>query len=250
MAPHAVGSLPLVKGWRWDLPLKHASTWSAQCLPGAACHHPSRMSCAAFMDPRCGSSGRIGRGKLPFSGARLLYYKGRPPAALQPRHGTPRSETAGGHPSCLWSQREAGRTLRYTNQPSPHVDKTRPGCIDPAAARLVRLPCGGAAEMMQRHSIASWYSLGCRPGVRATSGHGSEIAPAGVHLRRVARRARAYACTGVWRASVLRGLMQSPMDWLLHGASVGERGSRQATGEAIDTPSWGSMVAPGHDAVE
>ena len=168
----------------------------------------------------------------------------------QPRHGTPRSETAGGDPGCLWSQREAGCNLRYTNQPSPHVDKTRPGCIYPAAARLVRLPCGGATEMMQRHSIMSWYSLGCRPGVRATSGHGSEIAPAGVHLRRVPGGARAYACTGVWRASVLRGLMQSPMDWLLHGASVGERGSRQATGEAIDTPSWGSMVALGHDAVE
>ena len=91
----------------------------------------------------------------------------------------------------FWSQREAGCNLCYTNQPSPHVNKTRPGCIDPAAARLVRLPCGGETEMMQRHSIVSWYSLGCRPGVRATSGHGSEIAPAGVHLRRVPRRARA-----------------------------------------------------------
>ena len=74
------------------------------------------------MDPRSGSSGRIGRGKLPLSGARLLYYKGRPPAASQPRHGTPGSETAGGDPGCLWSQREAGCNLRYTNQPSPHVE--------------------------------------------------------------------------------------------------------------------------------
>ena len=143
------------------------------------------------MDPRSSSSGRLGRGKLPFSGARLLYYKGRPPTASQPLHGTPRSETAGGDPGCLWSQREAGCNLRYTNQPSPHLHKTRPGCIDPAAARLVRLPCGGATKMMQRHSIVSWFSLGSRSGVRATSGHGSKIAPAGVHLRRVPRRARA-----------------------------------------------------------
>ena len=143
------------------------------------------------MEPRLGSSGRNGRGKLPPGEARLSYYKGRPPAASRPgaRH-TP-SETAGGDPGCLWSPREAGCNLRNTNQPSPHVDKTRPGCIDPVAARLVRPPCGGATEMMQRHLIVSWYSLGCRPGVRATSGHGSEIAPAGVHLRRVPRRARA-----------------------------------------------------------
>ena len=39
------------------------------------------------------------------------------------------------------------------------MDKTRPGCIDPAAARLVRLPRGKATEMMQN---VSWYSLGCR----------------------------------------------------------------------------------------
>ena len=141
------------------------------------------------MDPRFGSPGRIARRKLPFRGAHLLIHEGRPPAAS---HGAPAPrppeaiETAEGDPG---SQREAGCNLRYTNQPSPYVDKTRSGCIDPAAAHLARLPCGGATEMMQRHSIVSWYSLGCRPwGARHLWPWIRDRPPAGVQLQRVPRR--------------------------------------------------------------
>ena len=126
-----------------------------------------------------------------------------------------------------WPKREVGCTLRSTNQPSPHVDKTRCGCLDPAAARLVRLPRGGATETMRWLLLMSWYSLRCWPErwygivwnhsisivraaavamhgpeawygivwnhsisiVRAAAlANGSDIALAGGHLRRVSRR--------------------------------------------------------------
>ena len=187
------------------------------------------------MDPRFGSPGRIARGKLPFRGARLLIHEGRPPAAS---HGAPAPrppEAILGH-----SVRQAATSAIQIN-PAPTWIRPVLVVSIPLRRSLARLPCGGATEMMQRHSIVSWYSLGCRPwGARHLWPWIRDRPPPESISVGFRDAARACICTGAWRASVLRGLMQSPADWLLHGASVGEAWlTASHRGEAIDTPSWG-----------
>ena len=173
--------------------------------------------------------------KAPVSRGPFVNTLGEAPGGVAWRPGP---EAAGGDP-VGHSVRQAATSAIQIN-PAPTWIRPVLVVSIPLRRSLARLPCGGATEMMQRHSIVSWYSLGCGPwGARHLWPWIRDRPPPESISGGSRDAARACICTGAWRASVLRGLMQSWMDWLLHGASVRERGSRQATTERPSTPLHG-----------
>ena len=198
------------------------------------------------MDPRFGSPGRIARGKLPFRGARLLIHKGRPPAAP---HGAPAPrppEAILGH-----SVRQAATSAIQIN---PAPTWIRPVLVvsiplrrSPREAAL-RRGNGDDAEAFDRELVQPWLSaMGCAPPLAMSP----RSPPAGVHLRRVPRRGPCMHMHGRLESSG-SPWFDAVTDGLAPPRGVRRRAWLTAShrGEAIDAPSWGSMVAPGHDAVE
>ena len=188
------------------------------------------------MDPGFGSPGRVARGKVPFRRARLLIHKGRGPRRRRMAPPAPRPpEAILGH-----SVRQAATSAIQIN-PAPTWIRPVLVVSIPLRRSLARLPCGGATEMMQRHSIVSWYSLGCRPwGARHLWPWIRDRPPPESISRRVPRRGpcmhmhgRLESFGSPWFDAVTDGL--APPRGVRRRAWL----TASHRGEAIDTPSWG-----------